>query len=75
MSEALSGPHLGVLVATLLYLVLVVISVVRALRLPSRSVTVRLLWSIAIVAVPVGGLVVFWSAHWPNRRPVASSLR
>lgn len=71
MTEAFSGPHLWVLLASLLYLAAVIASVVRVLRMQELSVFAKLVWSAAIIAVPLGGLIVFWSAHWPKREDSA----
>ncbi len=73
MLNALSGPHLWVFLASLIYLGVVVVSVVRACRLPRLSLIVRVAWSAAILLVPLGGLVVFWATNWPRKQRSAAA--
>ena len=68
MSAAFSGPHLWVLLGSLLYLAAVVFTLVGVIRVPRLTILAKVIWSVAIVAVPLGGLIVFWAAHWPRRR-------
>jgi hypothetical protein len=68
VTDALSGPHLWVLLVSLIYLAAVIASIVRAIRLPDHSMLTRAIWVVAIVMIPLGGLAVFWGAHWPKRR-------
>lgn len=68
MSAAFSGPHLWVLLGSLLYLAAVVVTLVGVIRVPRLTILAKVIWSVAIVAVPLGGLIVFWAMHWPRRR-------
>lgn len=66
MEQAFSGPHLWVLLVAVLYLILVIASVVRAIRLDRLSVLAKVIWSVLLVVFPIGGLVVFWAANPPK---------
>lgn len=68
MSAAFSGPHLWVLLGSLLYLAAVVVTLVGVIRVPRLTILAKVIWSVAIVAVPLGGLIVFWAMHWPRHR-------
>ncbi len=68
MIAAFSGPHLWVLLGSLLYLAVVVFTLLWVIRMPRLTILAKGMWSVAIVAVPLGGLIVFWAMHWPRRR-------
>lgn len=57
----MSGPHLWVLLVSLIYLFCVLFSCLRLIRLNGLSGTAKVLWFLAVVMVPMGGLVAFWA--------------
>lgn len=74
MSELLAGPHFWILLLSLGYMSFVVATIVRVVGTADISAPARVAWIAAVVAVPLGGALVFWGARGSRKGRSTSAM-